>query len=48
MGGVKGLREKEHQLVVVKEQLDVKVRTLGWSWMMAILWQDAIVREYLE
>ena len=37
MGGVKGLREEEHQLVVVKDLFEVNVRTLGWSWMMAIL-----------
>ena len=29
MGRVKGLREEEHQLVVVKDQFDVNVRTLG-------------------
>ena len=29
MGGVKGLREEEHQLVVVKDQFDVNMRTLG-------------------
>ena len=37
VGGVKGLREEEHQLVVVKDDVEVNVRTLGWSWMMAIL-----------
>ena len=37
VGGVKGLREEEHQLVVVKDDFDVDVRTLGWSWMTAIL-----------
>ena len=37
MGRVKGLREEEYQLGVVKGQFDVNVRTLGWSWMMAIL-----------
>ena len=37
MGGVKGLGEEEHQLVVVKNDFDLNVRTLGWSWMIAIL-----------
>ena len=37
VGGVKGLWEDEPQLVVVTADFDVNVRTLGWSWMTAIL-----------